>query len=51
MVGMEADQRACDGDWKPIYTGENCNVFMSLVRRGPVPYHPTDRASRDDPHR
>ena len=52
---LSVESRACDGDWKPIYTGENrdflftCNVFTcyppSCENLPPdVPYHPTNRA-------
>jgi len=53
---LSVESRACDGDWKPIYTGErcygsshDCNVFTcyppSCEDLPPdVPYHPTNRA-------
>jgi hypothetical protein len=52
---LSVESRACDGDWKPIYTGEErdflftCNVFTcyppSCEDLPPdVPYHPTHRA-------
>ena len=54
---LSVESRACDGDWKPIYTGEycsyfdvsDCNVFTcyppSCEDLPPdVPYHPTHRA-------
>ena len=53
---LSIEQRACDGDWKPIYTcgecdwvGGPCNVFTcyppSCEDLPPdVPYHPTHRA-------
>ena len=50
------ESRACDGDWKPIYTGEECDFLSScneFTCYSPscenlppdVPYHPTHRGA------
>ncbi len=53
---LSVEERACDGDWKPIYTGEECDFLSSCNEFScyspscenlppDVPYHPTHRGA------